>query len=255
MDISGKTYLITGAGSGLGAETAGVLLAAGGNVVLADMNRAAGEELQAKLGDKALFVETDVTSGESAEAAVAAAKSTFGGLQGLINCAGIAPGEKVVGKKGPHRLESFTNCININLIGTFNMIRLAAAAMMEGEPDENGERGVIINTASIAAWEGQLGQAAYASSKAGILGLTLPVARELASSGIRVMAIAPGIFDTAMMAAMPENVRTSLAKMIPFPSRFGKPQEYAALAKHIIENPMLNGDVIRIDGAVRMGAK
>ncbi len=255
MDIANKTFLITGAGSGLGAQTAQTLVAGGGNVVLADLNKAAGEQLQAKLGDNAIFIETDVTSGESGEAAVAAAKAKFGGLNGLINCAGIAPGEKIVGKKGPHRLESFTNCININLIGTFNMLRLAAAAMMEGEPDQNGERGVIINTASIAAWEGQLGQAAYSASKSGILGLTLPVARELASSGIRVMAIAPGIFDTAMMAAMPENVRTSLAAMIPFPPRFGKPEEYAALAKHIIENPMLNGDVIRIDGAVRMGAK
>ncbi len=235
MDIAKKTFLITGAGSGLGAQTAQTLVAGGGNVVLADLNRAAGEQLQATLGDSAIFVETDVTSGESGEAAVAAAKAKFGGLHGLIN--------------------SFTNCININLIGTFNMLRLAAAAMMEGEPDQNGERGVIINTASIAAWEGQLGQAAYSASKSGILGLTLPAARELASSGIRVMAIAPGIFDTAMMAAMPENVRTSLAAMIPFPSRFGKPEEYAALARHIIENPMLNGDVIRIDGAVRMGAK
>ncbi len=192
MDIAKKTFLITGAGSGLGAQTAQTLVAGGGNVVLADLNRAAGEQLQATLGDSAIFVETDVTSGESGEAAVAAAKAKFGGLHGLINCAGIAPGEKIVGKKGPHRLESFTNCININLIGTFNMLRLAAAAMMEGEPDQNGERGVIINTASIAAWEGQLGQAAYSASKSGILGLTLPAARELASSGIRVMAIAPG---------------------------------------------------------------
>lgn len=255
MKIEKSTFVISGASSGLGAATARLLSAAGGNVVLADMNQQAGEALQAELGANALFVQTDVTNEESAKGAISATLSKFGGLHGLVNCAGIAPGEKVVGKKGPHRLESFARCININLVGTFNMIRLAAEAMLQGDPNENGERGIIINTASIAAFEGQIGQAAYAASKAGIVGLTLPVAREFAPNGIRVMAIAPGIFDTAMMAAMPDNVCEALAKMIPFPSRFGKPEEFAALAKHIIENVMLNGDVIRIDGAIRMGAK
>lgn len=255
MQIAKSTFIVTGASSGLGAATSRLLSAAGGNVLLADMNNQAGEVLQAELGSNAFFIQTDVTNEESAKGAVGAALSKFGGLHGLINCAGIAPGEKVVGKKGPHSLETFARCITINLVGTFNMIRLSAEAMLQGSPNESGERGIIINTASIAAFEGQIGQAAYASSKAGIVGLTLPLAREFAPNGIRVMAIAPGIFDTAMMAAMPNNVCEALAKMIPFPSRFGKPEEFAALAKHIIENVMLNGDVIRIDGAIRMGAK
>ncbi|MGB9082485.1 MAG: 3-hydroxyacyl-CoA dehydrogenase [Desulfuromonadaceae bacterium] len=255
MQISKTTFIVTGAGSGLGAATARSLVAAGGNVVIADVNCEAGEKMVAELGATARFVQTDVASEESAKACVAAAVETFGALHGLINCAGIAPGEKVVGKEGPHRLETFTRCITINLIGTFNMIRLAAEAMLKNEPNENGERGIIINTASIAAFEGQLGQVAYSASKAGIVGMTLPIAREFAPKGIRVMAIAPGIFDTAMMAAMPENVCESLAKSIPFPSRFGKPAEYASLACHIIENVMLNGEVIRIDGAIRMGAR
>ncbi len=207
------------------------------------------------LGPNARFVCTDVTSEISAQAAVNASVENFGSLQGLINCAGIAPGEKIVSKNGPHSLETFARCIDINLVGTFNMIRLAAEAMMKCEPGAHGERGIIINTASIAAFEGQLGQAAYAASKAGIVGMTLPAAREFASKGIRVMTIAPGVFDTAMMAAMPDNVRDPLAQSIPFPSRFGRPEEYARLAMHIVENQMLNGEVIRIDGAIRMGAK
>lgn len=255
MQISNTTFIVTGAGSGLGAATARSLVTAGGNVVIADVNSDAGERIVAELGARARFVHTDVTCEESAKACVAAAVETFGGLHGLINCAGIAPGEKVVGKEGPHRLETFTRCITINLIGTFNMIRLAAEAMLKNDSNENGERGIIINTASIAAFEGQLGQVAYSASKAGIVGMTLPIAREFAPKGIRIMAIAPGIFDTAMMAAIPENVRESLAQMIPFPSRFGKPAEYASLACHIIENVMLNGEVIRIDGAIRMGAR
>lgn len=255
MQIENSAFIVTGAVSGLGAATARALVAAGGNVVLADLNLESGTAMATELGPNARFVTTDVTSEEQAMAAVAAAQESFGGVQGLINCAGVAPGEKVVGKDGPHRLETFSRCININLVGAFNMIRLAAEAMLKGEPNAGGERGVIINTASIAAFEGQLGQAAYSSSKAGVVGLTLPIARELAPKGIRVMAIAPGIFDTAMMAAMPDSVREPLAQSIPFLSRFGKPEEFASLAKHIIENPMLNGEVIRIDGAIRMGAK
>ena len=201
------------------------------------------------------FVETDVASESSAVNAKNTAISRFGALHGLVNCAGIAPAEKVLGKEGPHRLESFAKVININLIGTFNMIRLAAEAMMNNEPDAGGERGVIVNTASVAAYEGQLGQAAYAASKGGIVALTLPVARELARSGIRCVTIAPGIMETPMLLGMPPEVQESLGKMVPFPSRMGKPAEYAALVRHIAENSYLNGEVIRLDGAIRMGVK
>jgi len=255
MQIKDKIFLVTGAGSGLGAATACALVEAGAKVVLADLNRDAGEKLAAELGGAAKFVETDVASEASAVNAIQTAISIFGGLHGLVNCAGIAPAEKVVGKEGPHRLESFAKVININLVGTFNMIRLAAEAMMKGEPDVGGERGVIINTASVAAYEGQLGQAAYSASKGGIVALTLPVARELARSGIRVMTIAPGIMETPMLLGMPPEVQESLGKMVPFPSRMGKPAEYAALVKHIAENSYLNGEVIRLDGAIRMGTK
>lgn len=255
MQINSKVFLVTGAGSGLGAATARALAEAGAKVVLADLNREAGEKLAAELGASALFVETDVASESSAINAIQTAISTFGGLHGLVNCAGVAPAEKVVGKEGPHRLESFAKVININLLGTFNMIRLAADAMIKGEPDAGGERGVIVNTASVAAYEGQLGQAAYAASKGGIVALTLPVARELARSGIRVMTIAPGIMETPMLMGMPPEVQESLGKMVPFPSRMGKPAEYASLVKHIVENAYLNGEVIRLDGAIRMGTK
>jgi len=255
MQINGKVFLVTGAGSGLGAATAKALAEAGAKVVLADLNREAGEKLAAELGANALFVETDVASEASAKNAIQLALSTFGGLQGLVNCAGVAPAEKVVGKDGPHRLESFAKVININLVGTFNMIRLAADAMIKGEPDAGGERGVIVNTASVAAYEGQLGQAAYAASKGGIVAMTLPVARELARSGIRVVTIAPGIMETPMLMGMPQEVQDSLGKMVPFPSRMGKPAEYASLVKHIAENSYLNGEVIRLDGAIRMGVK
>lgn len=255
MQIKSKVFLVTGAGSGLGAATARALAEAGAKVVLADLNREAGERLAAELGAAAVFVETDVASESSALNAIQVALSTFGGLQGLVNCAGVAPAEKVVGKEGPHRLESFAKVININLIGTFNMIRLAADAMIKGEPDEGGERGIIVNTASVAAYEGQLGQAAYAASKGGIVALTLPVARELARSGIRVVTIAPGIMETPMLMGMPQEVQDSLGKMVPFPSRMGKPAEYASLVKHIVENAYLNGEVIRLDGAIRMGTK
>lgn len=255
MQLKGKVFLVTGAGSGLGAASARLLIDSGAAVVLADLNREAGEKLAAELGDKALFVETDVASESSAVNAIQTAVSTFGGLQGLVNCAGVAPAEKVVGKEGPHRLESFAKVININLVGTFNMIRLAAEAMQKGEPDAGGERGVIINTASVAAFDGQLGQAAYAASKGGIVALTLPVARELARSGVRVVTIAPGIMETPMLLGMPAEVQESLGKMVPFPSRMGKPAEFAGLVKHIAENAYLNGEVIRLDGAIRMGTK
>ena len=255
MQIKDKVFLVTGGGSGLGAATAATLVEAGAKVVLADVNREAGEKLAAQLGGNALFVETDVTGEVSAANAISTAVSAFGALHGLVNCAGVAPAEKVVGKEGPHKLESFAKVININLIGTFNMLRLAAEAMLKNEPDAGGERGVIVNTASVAAYEGQLGQAAYAASKGGIVALTLPVARELARSGIRCLTIAPGIMETPMLLGMPAEVQDALNKMVPFPTRMGKPAEYAALVKHIAENAYLNGEVIRLDGAIRMGAK
>lgn len=255
MQIKDKVFLVTGAGSGLGAATARLLSESGAKVVMADLNREAGEKLAVELGSSVRFVETDVTDEASAINAVQTATSVFGALHGLVNCAGIAPAEKVLGKEGPHRLESFAKVININLVGTFNMIRLAAEAMIKGEPDASGERGVIVNTASVAAYEGQLGQAAYAASKGGIVALTLPVARELARSGIRCVTIAPGIMETPMLLGMPQDVQDSLGKMVPFPSRMGKPAEYAGLVKHIAENAYLNGEVIRLDGAIRMGTK
>jgi NAD(P)-dependent dehydrogenase (short-subunit alcohol dehydrogenase family) len=255
MEIAGKVFLVTGAGSGLGAATVRALAAAGAKVVLADVNREAGENLAAELGASACFVATDVADEASAVNAVNTANSVFGGLHGLVNCAGVAPGEKVVGRDGPHRLETFARTININLVGTFNMIRLAAEAMMKGEPDAGGERGVIVNTASVAAFEGQLGQAAYAASKGGIVAMTLPVARELARSGIRCVTIAPGIMETPMLLGMAPEVQESLGRMVPFPSRMGRPAEFAALVRHIAENSYLNGEVIRLDGAIRMGSK
>jgi NAD(P)-dependent dehydrogenase (short-subunit alcohol dehydrogenase family) len=244
MEIQGRTFLVTGGGSGLGAATAEKLAGAGANVVVADLER--GE-----VGDDFRFVETDVTDEESVQAAVDASLE-FGELHGAINCAGVASAEKVLGKEGPHGLDSFAKAVQVNLVGTFNVIRLAAAAMQENEPSEEGERGVIVNTASVAAYDGQIGQAAYAASKGGVVSLTLPVARELADSGIRVAAIAPGIFETPMMAALPEKARESLSEQTPFPPRLGRPEEYAALVQHIIENAMLNGEVIRLDGAIRM---
>lgn len=255
MQLNKKVFVVTGGGSGLGAATARGLVEAGAQVVLADVNREAGEALARELGAAAIFVETDVTSEASAQNAIAAALASFGSVNGLVNCAGIAPAEKVLGKEGPHRLESFSRVININLVGTFNMIRLAAEAMMKNAPEADGERGVIVNTASVAAFEGQLGQAAYAASKGGIVALTLPVARELARSGIRCLTIAPGIMETPMLLGMPAEVQESLNKMVPFPTRMGKPAEYAALVRHIAENAYLNGEVIRLDGAIRMGVK
>jgi NAD(P)-dependent dehydrogenase (short-subunit alcohol dehydrogenase family) len=255
MELKESVFVVTGGGSGLGAATARMIVAGGGKVVLADVNKAAGEALAAELGANARFAETDVTNEASAKAAIELAVSTFGKLNGLVNCAGVAPAEKVLGKEGPHRLESFAKVININLVGSFNMIRLAAEVMAKGEPNAQGERGVIVSTASVAAFDGQLGQAAYAASKGGVVAMTLPIARELARSGIRVMTIAPGIMETPMLMGMPQEVQDSLGKMVPFPSRMGKPAEYAALVRHIAENSYLNGEVIRLDGAIRMAAK
>ncbi|MDF9619126.1 SDR family NAD(P)-dependent oxidoreductase [Pseudomonas entomophila] len=255
MHITQKNFIVSGAASGLGAATAQMLIEAGAKVMLVDLNAAAVEAKAAELGANARFAVADISDEQAAKAAVDAAVSAFGSLHGLVNCAGIVGAEKVLGKHGPHALDSFAKVINVNLVGSFNLLRLAAAAMAEGQADEGGERGVIINTASIAAYDGQIGQAAYAASKGAIASLTLPAARELARFGIRVMTIAPGIFETPMMAGMTEEVRASLSAGVPFPPRLGRPQEYAALARHIIENSMLNGEVIRLDGALRMAAK
>lgn len=254
MKIEGNVFVVTGGASGLGAATAKMLITAGGKAVLADLNPEAGLKVEAELGTNARFVQTDVTSDESAHNVFAIAQS-MGPVRGLINCAGIAPAEKVVSKEGIHKLESFARTININLVGSFNMIRLAAGVMSAGIPTETGERGVIINTASVAAFDGQLGQAAYSASKGGIVAMTLPIARELARSGIRVMAIAPGIMETPMLTGMPAEVQEALGKMVPFPPRMGKPAEYASLVEHILTNQYLNGEVIRMDGAIRMAAK
>lgn len=254
MNIATNVFLVTGGGSGLGAATARMLVEQGGTVVIADINEQTGGTLANELGAPARFIFTDVTSEESVRAAVALA-ATSGRLRGVINCAGIAIGQRVLGREGPHDLGAFNRVLQVNLVGSFNVIRLAAAAMSAQEPDEGGERGVMVNTASVAAFDGQVGQAAYSASKGGIAAMTLPVARELARFGIRVMTIAPGIFDTPMMAGMPEKTRQSLGEQVPFPSRLGRPEEYAALARHIIENPMLNGEVIRLDGALRMAAR
>ncbi|KAA3650901.1 MAG: 3-hydroxyacyl-CoA dehydrogenase [Proteobacteria bacterium] len=255
MDLKGSVFVVTGGGSGLGAATAQMVVEAGGRVVLADVNAEAGAARAAELGTAARFVQTDVTNENSARAAFAAAAEAFGPVTGLVNCAGVAPAEKVVGREGAHRLASFAKVININLVGTFNMIRLAAEAMSQNTPNAMGERGVIVSTASVAAYDGQIGQAAYAASKGGVVALTLPVARELARSGIRVMTIAPGIMETPMLMGMPQEVQDALGKMVPFPSRMGKPAEYAALVRHIAENSYLNGEVIRLDGAIRMAPK
>ncbi|MFZ5465013.1 MAG: 3-hydroxyacyl-CoA dehydrogenase [Pseudomonadota bacterium] len=255
MQIKDSVFIVTGGASGLGAGTVRTLHGAGGRVVIADVNKAAGEALAAELGANARFAPCDVTSEDSAKAAVDLALSAFGGLHGLVNCAGIAIGEKTVGKEGPHSLASFTKVVTVNLIGTFNMIRLAADAMSKQQPNAAGERGVIVNTASVAAFDGQIGQAAYSASKGGVVGMTLPIARDLSRLGIRVMTIAPGIFETPMLLGMPKDVQDALGKMVPFPSRLGKPAEYAALVKHICENEMLNGEVIRLDGAIRLAPK
>jgi NAD(P)-dependent dehydrogenase (short-subunit alcohol dehydrogenase family) len=255
MIIAGKTFLVTGGASGLGGAAARMLVDAGANVVILDVNAETGAKAAAELGPRAHFHRTDVTSEGDVRAALAAAVEHFGGVRGCVNAAGIAIAEKVLGKSGPHALESFERTIRINLIGTFNVIRLVAEALAAEPPTESGERGVIVNTASVAAYDGQMGQAAYSASKGGIVAMTLPIARDLAKSGIRVMTVAPGIFDTPLLAGLPEAARQSLGQQVPFPSRLGRPDEYAALVRHILENEMLNGEVIRLDGALRMGPK
>ncbi|MCT7665062.1 3-hydroxyacyl-CoA dehydrogenase [Shinella kummerowiae] len=255
MLIRGKTFVVTGGGSGLGAAVARMLLGEGGNVVIADINADAGAGIVSELGTGAAFIQSDVTQEKDAQAAIDMALDRFGHLHGLVNCAGVAPGEKVLGRDGPHRLDSFARTIAINLVGTFNMTRLAAAAIEKQQPGADGERGIVVSTASVAAFDGQIGQAAYAASKGGVAAMTLPIARELARFGIRVVTIAPGIFQTPMMAGMPQEVQDSLGRSVPFPPRLGKPAEFAALVRHICENVMLNGEIIRLDGALRMAPR
>jgi 3-hydroxyacyl-CoA dehydrogenase/3-hydroxy-2-methylbutyryl-CoA dehydrogenase len=255
MRIEGTSALVAGGASGLGAATARALHGAGARVVICDLNAEKGDALVSELGDRAVFVEANVMEPEPVQAAVAEAADGEGGLRISVCCAGIGWAQRTAGKQGPHDLEIFHNVIKVNLIGTFNVLRLAASAMLDNDPDEEGERGVCINTASIAAWDGQIGQVAYSASKGGIVGLTLPAARDLASRGVRVVTIAPGLFDTPLLAALPEEQREALGAGIPFPSRLGRPDEYAALARHIVENQMLNGEVIRLDGALRMPPK
>jgi NAD(P)-dependent dehydrogenase (short-subunit alcohol dehydrogenase family) len=255
MDLNGSTFIVTGGSSGLGAATARMIAGAGGNVVIADIKEAEGRGLVAEIGSAARYAMTDVADEASAGAAVACAVDAFGGLQGLVNCAGIVHAEKIVGKEGPHSFAGFVRSININLIGSFNLTRFAAEAMSKGVPNAGGERGVIVFTASVAAFDGQVGQAAYAASKGGLVAMTLPIARELARFGIRVMTIAPGIFQTPMMAGLSQDVQESLGKMVPFPSRLGKAEEFASLVGEIVRNPMLNGEVIRLDGAIRMAPR
>lgn len=252
MDIKGKVFIVTGGASGLGEGAARMLAAQGGTVVIADMQQEKGEAVAREIG--ATFVRCDVSSEVDGQAVVDKALS-LGKLVGLVNCAGVAPAQKTVGKNGPHDLATFSKTITVNLVGSFNMIRLAAAAMGKNEPEATGERGVLISTASVAAYDGQIGQAAYAASKGGVVGMTLPIARDLARSGIRNMTIAPGIFGTPMLFGMPQEVQDALAAGVPFPSRLGTPADYAKLVRHIFENDMLNGEVIRLDGAIRLAPK
>lgn len=255
MQFAGSVAVITGGASGLGAATARLFHSAGAQIVLCDLNVEAGQALAAELGSHGLFVRTDVTQSDDVQRAVTQAQERFGGIHIVVNCAGIATAERVISRQGPLPLERFERVIQINLIGTFNVIRLAAAVMMQNTPNAEGERGVIINTASVAAFDGQIGQPAYAASKAAVAGMTLPIAREFAAHGIRVMAIAPGVFETPMVAGLPEPAQLALSASIPFPKRLGRPDEYAALARHIVENVMLNGETIRLDGALRMAPR
>jgi len=255
MQITGKTFVVTGGASGLGRASAEAILAAGGNVLLLDVNAETGKAAEQAMGAQAKFTQADVTSEEQVKAAVDLAVSSFGGLHGAVNAAGIGPAAKTLGRNGPHPLDLFEKTLRVNAVGTFNVIRLAAAVISQNTPAENGERGVIVNTASIAAYDGQIGQPAYAASKGAIVSMTLPIAREFAQLGIRVVTIAPGIFDTPLLASLPEAARISLGQQVPFPSRLGRPAEYGALVRHIIENEMLNGEVIRLDGSLRMAPK
>ncbi|WP_213309109.1 SDR family NAD(P)-dependent oxidoreductase [Paraburkholderia sacchari] len=254
MQIKDNVFVVTGGGSGLGAATARMIVERGGKVLLADIGVQAGEAMAAQLGPNARFVATDVTSETSARAAFAAA-AELGTLRGLVNCAGVAPAGKVIGREGPHKLATFARTVQINLIGTFNMIRLAAEPMSQTNPDAAGERGVIVCTASVAAFDGQIGQTAYAASKGGVVAMTLPLARELSRDGIRVVTIAPGIMATPMLLGMPTDVQEALGQSVPFPPRMGDPAEYAALVEHVFANGYLNGEVIRLDGAIRMAAR
>ena len=255
MDITNNVFLVTGAASGLGLATARMIVLNKGYVLLADVNAEGGLVAEKALGERARFVQTDITDEANVQGAINVAIEQFGALHGAVHCAGIGPAERVLGKTGVHSLANFSKVVQINLVGTFNIVRLAAAAMQYNEPGPSGERGIIITTASVAAFEGQIGQAAYSASKGGIVAMILPIARELARFGIRVMNIAPGIFETPLLANLPEEAKTSLGQQVPFPARLGQPDEYAALARHIIENQMLNGETIRLDGAIRMGAK
>lgn len=255
MEITGNAFLVTGGASGLGAACVRRILKAGGKAAILDQNQAVGEALAAELGANACFLQTDVTSEASARAAVTAAVERFGCVRGLVSCAGVLGAARIVGREGPHDLALFRKVIEVNLIGVFNVLRIAADAMSKNTPLADGERGVIINTSSVSALDGQIGQAAYSASKGGVAALSLPAARELAKFGIRVLAIAPGVFETPMMAAAPDAVRNSLAEQVPFPTRLGRPDEFAQLVQHAIENPYLNGSLLRLDAALRMGAK
>jgi NAD(P)-dependent dehydrogenase (short-subunit alcohol dehydrogenase family) len=255
MQIDGSTFFITGGGSGLGAACARLFIEGGGSVLIADVQEDVSQKLVGELGKRAKFVRTDVTDEAAVQNALTAAKQAFGAVHVAINCAGIGGAERVVGKEGPHRLDAFARVIQVNLIGTFNVIRLAAALMSQNEPNAERERGVIINTASIAAFDGQIGQSAYSASKGGVVAMTLPIARELARFGIRVLTIAPGVFETPMLRDLPPEAQQALSAAVPFPPRLGRPDEYAALARQIVENTMLNGTTIRLDGALRMSAK
>jgi len=255
MDMQDVVAVVTGGASGLGGATAQRIVTAGGKVVIADVNAAVGQAHADQLGDSARFVQTDVSDEAQVQAAIQTAVDTFGKLTVLVNCAGIVIASRTLGKEGAHPLASFEKTIKVNLIGTFNCIRLSAQIMADNEPNAHGERGVIVSTASVAAFDGQIGQAAYSASKGGIVGMTLPIARDLSRNGIRVMTIAPGLFDTPLMGSLPEAARESLGQQVPFPSRLGHPNEYAQLVQSILENPMLNGEVIRLDGAIRMSPK
>lgn len=255
MNLKGSTFIVTGGGSGLGEATVRMIVDNGGNALIMDIKKENGERVAADLGKACVFAETDVTNSDQVQAAIDTAIGEFGGLHGVVNCAGVGMASRVVTKQGPHPLDVFEMVVKINLIGTFNVIRLAATVMAGAQPNEEGERGVIVNTASVAAFDGQVGQSAYSASKGGIVGMTLPIARDLASLGIRCNTIAPGIFETPLAMMMPDEVKESLAAQVPFPSRFGRPEEFASLVRQLVENPMMNGETIRIDGAIRMAPR